>query len=96
MVDGHDLFLLGLGSGTIGGVSLFGLICEEVVIDGGLILTELVFHIQECVVICVFRVAAIFVFEAGTLVDIVKNIIRRNSLALVLVETFIEQLLARH
>jgi hypothetical protein len=96
VVNGHGLFLLRLRSGTIGRISLFGFAGEEVVIDGGLVLAELVFHIEEGVVICVFGVAAVFVLEAGALVDVVENVIGRNGLALVLVETFIEELLAGH
>jgi hypothetical protein len=49
-----------------------------------------VLHVEECIVIGVFWVAAVFVLITGTSVNIIKDVICGNGLGLVLVEALIE------
>ena len=69
---------------------------EEVIVYGGMVLAEFVFHVEEGVVVGVFGVAAVLGLAACALVDLVEDEVRGDGLGVVAVEAAAEGLLFGH
>ena len=76
--------------------SLLWLTREKILENGCLVLTQFMLHVEKCMVIGVFRIAAVLVLITGAFVHIIEDVIGRYGLSLILVKALIEQFLAGH
>lgn len=59
---------------------------EEVVEDWGLFFAEFLLHVEESIVVGVFRVCAVLIFGAGILVDFIIYKVSRDGWFLIAIE----------
>ena len=46
---------------------------EETVEDGCLLLAEFLFHVKKCIIVFVFGILTVFIFEGGVFIELIVD-----------------------